>query len=83
MPGSADLASEHDVSHVPTARAHGLCAVIVGKALFFLRLYLFYLRESAHEQEGKGEGEAGSLLGKEPYMGLMGLMGLDPRTWRS
>ena len=45
MPGSADLASERDVSHVPTARAHGLCAVIVGKALFFFFKIVFILFE--------------------------------------
>ena len=53
---------------------------IAGFYLFFKRFYLFiYMteRERAHTQAGReanGQGEAGSLLSREPDAGL------DPRT---
>ena len=46
--------------------------------LFFLRFFIYlFVRESEHrqtERQAEAEGEAGSLLSKEPDVGL------DPRT---
>ena len=51
--------------------------VLDTKFLSFLKR--FYLRKKEHQQQGGtvGEGEAGSLLSREP------IMGLNPKTLRS
>ena len=47
------------------------------RVFFFFKDFI-YLRDSAHtERAAEGEGKAGSLLRREPDLGL------NPRSWRS